>query len=114
LSVATAPVSNECSTRTRQLGVAARRFRFHRFQASQNRPPRTARTYAFAIQSASAALLQCDERMRRRLSSGHMHLGESDGALRSARWTGTIAMSPLRSPGLRTRERESSRADPVS
>jgi hypothetical protein len=53
-----------------------------------------------------------DERMRRRLSSGRMHLGESDDALRSARsWIGTIAMSPTRSRGGRRREDESDRTD---
>ena len=52
------------------------------------------------------ALLHCDERMRRRLSSGRMHLGESDSAVRSALLTGTIAMSPNQSRARRCREDE--------
>jgi hypothetical protein len=60
------------------------------------------------------ALSLCDERICRRLSSGRMHLGESDSAARSARWTGTIAMSPLRWRAARRQDDKSDRWDACS
>jgi hypothetical protein len=58
----------------------------------------------------------CDERMRRGLSSGRMHLGESDTALRSARWTlheCNVANAIVRSQRFGS-AKQSSRSRPVA